>query len=249
LQKVLAASGLASRREAERLIVSGQVTVNGRTVRVLGTRVDPQQDEVRVDGEPVRPVEKKIYLLMYKPRSVLSTADDPQQRTTIMDLLGGVASARGARRVFHVGRLDYASEGLLLLTNDGKLAHDLAHPSRQVPRVYHARVRGAPRRATLTQLRGGVDLEDGPARAVEVQTLRHNPRSTWLEVTLVEGRNRMVRRLLEAVGHPVQRLIRVSYGGVELGEMKPGQVRELTRRELQLLRAWPGKRTSPMERV
>lgn len=242
LQKVIAMSGLASRRAAERLIEAGRVTVNGEVVTVLGTKVNPQKDLVRVDGKLVRQVDEKIYLVMYKPRSVVCTASDPRNRTTVFDLMKGAAATaaatRGPKRVFHVGRLDYNSEGLLLFTNDGQLANDLTHPSSQVPRVYRARVRGSPSNATLQALRNGIELEDGFAQVVELEVIRRNQSSTWLELILAEGRNRLVRRLCAAVGLPVLRLIRVAYGGVEIGEMRPGEVRSLNSRELRLLRGW-----------
>jgi 23S rRNA pseudouridine2605 synthase len=238
LQKVIAMSGLASRRAAERLIESGRVTVNGEVITTLGTKVDPSTDQVRVDGKLARQVEERIYLAMYKPRSVVCTASDPGNRTTASDLLKGIAATRGPRRVFHVGRLDYNSEGLLLFTNDGQLANDLAHPSNQVPRVYQVRVRGNPSGATLQRLRSGIELEDGFARAVELEIIRRNRSSTWVELILAQGRNRLVRRLFAAVGHQVLRLIRVAYGGVEIGEMRPGEVRRLTSQELRLLRSW-----------
>lgn len=220
------------------MIEAGRVTVNGEIVTVLGTRVNPVKDRVRVDGKLVRQVDERIYLAMYKPRSVICTASDPGHRTTASDLLKGVAATRGPKRVFHIGRLDYNSEGLLLFTNDGQLANDLAHPSNQVPRVYRARVRGSPSNATLQTLRSGIELEDGFAQAVELEVMRRNRSSTWVELVLAQGRNRLVRRLFAAVGHPVLRLIRVAYGGVEIGEMRPGEVRRLTSRELKILRSW-----------
>lgn len=238
LQKVIAASGLASRRESERLISEGKVTVNGKVVTELGTKVHPRRDAVKVNGKSVKPTKEQIYLKLNKPRGVVTTVSDPEGRETVMALLKGVAAARGEKRVFHVGRLDYSSEGLLLLTNDGDLAHRLSHPSKQVPRTYRARVRGKPRSDLIGRLLDGVELEDGPARVVDAEILEEGDRSTWLELTVVEGRNRLVRRLLEAVGHSVLRLVRVSYGGVELGRLKTGEVRALTADEVLCLKSW-----------
>jgi 23S rRNA pseudouridine2605 synthase len=247
LQKVIAAGGVASRREAERLIAAGRVSVNGRVVRVQGLRIDPQNDEVRVDGKPVPVKSPPIYLMLNKPRSVVATAKDPQGRKTIFDVLRGQASTRGVERVFHVGRLDYASEGLLLMTNDGKLADVLMHPSSRVPRVYQARVRGAPSPTVFSRLHRGVKLEDGPARARKTRVLKKNPGSTWVEITVVEGRNRLVRRLLSALGHPVLRLVRVGFGGLQLGDLPRGRARRLTAGEISTLKKWR-KRKRPLER-
>jgi 23S rRNA pseudouridine2605 synthase len=238
LQKIIAAGGVASRREAERWIASGRVSVNGRVVRTQGVRVDPDRDEVRVDGKPVPIVQKPLYLMLNKPRSVVTTARDPEGRTTVFDILKGQASSRGVERVFTVGRLDYASEGLLLLTNDGGLADVLMHPSSQVPRVYQARIRGAPSPDMLAKLHRGVRLEDGPARARKARVLKRNQSSIWLELTVEEGRNQLVRRLLAALGHPVIRLVRVAYGGVHLGDLARGEARRLTPREVDTLKTW-----------
>ena len=247
LQKVIAAGGVASRREAERLIAAGRVSVNGRVVRTQGVRIDPRKDEVRVDGKPVSVRREPIYLMLNKPRSVVATAKDPQGRKTIFDVLRGQASTRGMERVFHVGRLDYASEGLLLMTNDGKLADVLMHPSSQVPRVYQARIRGAPSQTVFSRLQRGVKLEDGPARARRARVLKKNPGSTWVELTVVEGRNRLVRRLLSALGHPVLRLVRVGFGGLQLGDLPRGRVRKLTAGEISTLKKWR-KCKRPLER-
>ena len=238
LQKIIAAGGVASRREAERMIAAGRVSVNGRVVRKQGVRVDPQRDKVCVDGKPVSILRESMYLMLNKPRSVVATAKDPQGRTTVFDVIKGQASARGLHRVFHVGRLDYASEGLLLLTNDGELADVLMHPSSAVPRVYQARIRGAPSRAAFTRLHRGVKLEDGLARARKAHVLKKNPSSTWVEVTVLEGRNRLVRRLFTALGHPVLRLVRVGFGGLHLGDLPRGKARKLTSGEISTLKKW-----------
>jgi pseudouridine synthase len=238
LQKTIAAAGLASRREAERLILAGRVQVNGRVVTLLGTRVDPHEDVILVDGKALGRKTAQLYLMLHKPRGVLTASSDPEGRRTVIDLLEGWAAARGPRRVFHVGRLDYNSEGLVLLTNDGALASRLSHPSNGVPRTYQARVQGEPGDEDLKRLLRGVPLEDGPAAALDVQVLKRNPRSTWLELVVAEGRNRLVRRMCEHLGHPVLRLVRVAYGGLELGRLPAGKFRELLPDEVDLLRRW-----------
>lgn len=242
LQKLIATGGYASRREAERLIAAGRVRVNGRVVRVQGVKVDPDRDKVRVDGKPVTVTRKPLYLMLNKPRSVVATARDPQGRTTVFDVLEGQASSRGLDRVFYVGRLDYASEGLLLLTNDGGLADVLMHPSSRVPRVYQVRVKGALSRDALTRLHRGVELEDGPVRARKTRVLKRNRATTWVELTLEEGRNRLVRRLFATLGYPVNRLVRVGYGGLHLGDLPRGKVRKLTSGEIDRLKSWRKKR-------
>jgi 23S rRNA pseudouridine2605 synthase len=241
LQKLIASCGLASRREAEKLISAGRVSVNGRIVTVLGTKVDPVRDKLALDGTPVRQAGRGIYLLLNKPRGFLSATSDPAGRPTVFELLKGRAATRGARRVFHVGRLDYNSEGLLLLTNDGLLAHALTHPSRQVPRTYRVRVRGSVSQRDMDRLRSGVDLEDGPARVKEAQVVKHNRGSTWLEIVVAEGRNRLVRRLFSRLGHQVVRLVRISYGGVDLGDLPKGTARDLSPEEIATLRRWQAR--------
>jgi len=238
LQKVLAAAGVASRREAERMIQAGRVQVDGQVVTRLGTKVDPNRARIQVDGKALPGARSPIYLMMNKPRQVLVTASDDRGRPTVMDLLGDLAAARGDRRVFHVGRLDFHSEGLLLLTNDGDLAKVLTHPSTQVPRTYQARVNGQPQASLLAKLTKGVHLEDGNAVALEASVLRRNPKSTWVEVVVSEGRNRLVRRMFTAIQHPVQRLVRVEFGGLSLGDLRTGAVRELTPNEIAILKRW-----------
>ena len=242
LQKVIAAGGVASRREAERMITAGRVSVNGQVIRIQGVRVDPDRDEIRVDGKPVTVAQKSLYFMLNKPRSVVATASDPEGRKTVFDILKGQASSRGRDRVFHVGRLDYFSEGLLLLTNDGGLADALMHPSSRVPRVYQARVRGVPSPAELTKLHRGVELEDGPARVRRARVLKKNRSSTWVEIIVEEGRNRLVRRLFIALGYSVVRLVRVGYGGLQLGDLSRGKARKLTPEEVSILKKWRKKK-------
>jgi 23S rRNA pseudouridine2605 synthase len=238
LQKVIAAAGIASRRQAERLIQAGRVRVDGKTVTKLGTQVDPGKCKIEVDGKALPAPGKPIYLMLNKPRGVLSAAKDGRGRKTVMDLLGDRAGPSGDKRVFHVGRLDYHSEGLLLLTNDGEMAMNLTHPSSQVPRIYRARVSGQPSKTSLDRLVSGVKLEDGLAKALDARFIKRNPRSTWVELSVTEGRNRLIRRLFEAIGHTVQRLVRTEYAGLGLGDLPPGRVRELTTAEISNLHSW-----------
>jgi len=231
LNKVLARAGLASRRAADRLIAEGRVTVNGRVVRELGTHVDPRRDAIKVDGRrlPAAP-ERYSYVMLNKPRGYVTTLSDPQGRPTVRELLRGV---RG--RLFPVGRLDFDSEGLLLLTDDGDLARDLMHPRSGVTKTYAAKVRGMPAPEALARLRAGAPLREGPALPAQVEVLRGG-RNPWLEVSVVEGRKHQVRRMLEAVGHPVLRLKRIRYAGLALEDLRPGRLRHLRGEEVARLR-------------
>ncbi|HEX4825617.1 MAG TPA: pseudouridine synthase [Candidatus Polarisedimenticolaceae bacterium] len=231
LHKVLAHAGIASRRASERLILEGRVTVNGRIVSDLGTKVDPADDAIKVDGKRVaaEPAQK-TYLLLHKPRGVVTTMSDPEGRPTVAELLRGIRT-----RVYPVGRLDYDSEGLLLLTDDGDLARDLMHPSSGVEKRYVAKVRGRPEPETLRRLARGIPLDGRRTAPARLKLLRpaENP---WVEIVVAEGRNRQVRRMFQAVGHPVQKLRRTAYGGVELGSLAPGAFRALTPAEVRKLR-------------
>ena len=227
LQKVLAAAGLASRRACEVMINEGRVEVNGEVVTEQGRRVDPDTDVIRVDGARIPPPRRHAYLVLNKPRGVVSTMDDPEGRRTLADL---VPERRG--RLFHVGRLDTDTEGLLILTNDGEFAHRLAHPSYAVPKTYLAEVTGVVSPAVLKRLRQGVTLDDGPVRPDAVKVVSTGGDRTLIKITLHEGRNHIVRRTMEAVGHPVRRLSRTGIGPVRLGTLRSGEVRELTRDEL-----------------
>jgi pseudouridine synthase len=234
LQKVLAHAGVASRRHAEELIAAGRVTVNGVVVRALGTRVAPA-DDIRVDGEPLHPAIRHTYLVMHKPVGPVTTAHDPQGRQTVLDLL---PDELRARRVYPVGRLDRDTAGLLLLTDDGEVALRLTHPRFALTKEYEALVSGTPAPAALDQLRHGVLLpgETRPTAPARVWALRQEGADTWLAIELHEGRNRQVRRMLEAVGHPVRRLRRVRVGPLELGGLEPGRFRHLRTDELRALR-------------
>ncbi|HVW33786.1 MAG TPA: pseudouridine synthase [Acidimicrobiia bacterium] len=230
LQKVLARAGLGSRRACEELIAGGRVEVNG-AVAELGQRVDPERDRVTVDGVtlPVRP--GLVYYLLNKPAKVVTTASDPQGRPTVLQLVPAEP------RVFPVGRLDWETEGLLLLTNDGELAHGLTHPSRGVPKTYLAEVGGVPGRAALRRLREGVELDDGPTAPARVRLAQATATGAALEIVIHEGRNRQVRRMCEAVGHPVRRLVRTRFGPLHDQRLAPGDWRPLSPPEIRALYA------------
>lgn len=232
LQKLLAQAGVASRRTVEDLIRQGRVTVNGMEA-VLGQRADPARDRIEVDGRLVYVDQEKKYLMMNKPPGVVTTARDPQGRKTVLEIVGEEA------RVFAVGRLDIATEGLLLLTNDGELAHRLTHPSFEIPKTYVAEVHGYVGKKAMRRLAEGVEIgERHPAKTAGVRVLDSvkgsQPRSV-VEVTVHEGRKHVVRKLLEAVGHPVIRLTRTSVGPVRLGRLAPGGYRNLTPEEIEAL--------------
>ncbi|MGH3682261.1 MAG: pseudouridine synthase [Natronosporangium sp.] len=229
LQKVLAAAGVGSRRVCEDLIAEGRVTVDG-VVATLGDKVDPATAVIHVDGDRVAADPRLVYLAFNKPRGVVSTMDDERGRAALADYLGGVDS-----RVFHVGRLDADSEGLLLLTNDGELAHRLTHPSYGVAKTYLCQVPGPVPKAVRRSLLAGVPLEDGPAKADAFRVVDTAGRSALVEIVLHEGRQHIVRRMLAYVGHPVSRLVRTAVGPVTLGGLKPGRIRSLTRTELAAL--------------
>ncbi len=229
LQKVLAAAGVGSRRACEELITAGRVRVGGR-VATLGDKVDPAAAEILVDGERVVTDTSLVYLAMNKPRGVVSTMDDERGRAALADYLDQVP-----QRVFHVGRLDADSEGLLLLTNDGALAHRLTHPSFGVAKTYLAEVSGPVRRGLGRQLLAGVELEDGLTRADACRVVDSVPGRALVELTLHEGRKHIVRRLLGESGYPVSRLVRTAIGPVRLGDLKPGRTRRLSRAEIAAL--------------
>ena len=235
LQKILSGAGVASRRAGEALIVEGRVSVNGKVVRELGSKADPERDDIRVDGRRVKAAGKRWYLLLNKPRGYVCTRKDPEGRPTIMDLLGPVAARE---YLYPVGRLDYDSEGLLLVTNDGDLAARLTHPRHGVEREYEARVRGVPDARTVERLARGVTIEGRRTAPAEVSLVRAlaGREQALLAVVVREGRNRQVRRMCEAVGHPVVRLRRVRIGPLTDVTLGPGEVRELAPREVAALR-------------
>lgn len=231
LQKFLASAGVASRRKAEELIVSGRVKVNERVVTQLGTKVDPGKDLVTVDGKLVSPPEARSYLLLYKPPGCVTTASDPEGRPTALDYLRGIRA-----RVFPVGRLDWDAEGAVLFTDDGELANRLAHPRYGHRRVYLVKVKGDPAPESLRRMVSGVRLEDGPARALEAAVHEHAEKNVWIRVVVGEGRYHLVKRLCEAVGLQVQRLFRPEFGGVTVEGLRPGESRPLSAAELRAMK-------------
>jgi 23S rRNA pseudouridine2605 synthase len=233
LQKLLSGAGVASRRAAERLITDGRVSVNGKTILELGAKADPS-DDVRVDGRRISQPAQLRYILLNKPVGVVTTRSDPERRRTVLDVLGGLAEY-----VYPVGRLDYDSEGLLLLTNDGELAARLTHPRHEVPKVYQARVRGIPDERALSRLARGVVIEGrrtAPALVRLLPARSKQDTEATVELTLHEGRNRQVRRMFEAVGHRVHALRRVQFGPLRDSRLKPGMFRELTKAEITALK-------------
>ncbi|MGD8189147.1 pseudouridine synthase [Brevibacillus ginsengisoli] len=229
LQKVLAQAGVASRRNCEEIIKEGRVRVNGAIVTELGTKVDPSIDEIEVDGKVIRR-EKHLYILLYKPTGVITSLHDPQGRKVVTDLLQGVQE-----RVYPVGRLDYDTSGLLLLTNDGELANKIAHPSYEMDKVYRAWVKGIPTSDQVKRLATGIQLEDGMTSPGEARILEVDPvkKRAHLELTIHEGRNRQVRRMCEAIGHPVISLERIQLGFLTLEGLKKGDYRFLTNQEVE----------------
>ena len=235
LQKIIAAAGITSRRKAEELITSGRVMVNGQMVTEHGAKADPSSDHIRVDGRLLTSSERKTYLMLHKPKGYITSVSDPEGRPTVMNLLPGLGA-----RVYPVGRLDWASEGLLLMTNDGELANALTRAASHVPKVYHVKISGRPDEQALSKLRSGVTiLEDGrKPRAVKTApakiTLLRDAPNPWYEVTLIEGRNRQIHRMFEKVGHHVEKIKRVRYGPLEL-DVEVGKFRHLTPREVTVL--------------
>ena len=234
LQKIMAASGIASRRKAEEIIAAGRVTLNGKVVTEQGTKADPERDEICVDEKPVKKPERLVYLLLNKPKGYVTTVSDPEGRPTVMELMGKLTE-----RVYPVGRLDYASEGLLLMTNDGALAQKLMKAGSHVRKTYRVKISGKPGEKAIARLRAGVaiELEDGrrvrtsPAK-IRLVEAGANP---WYEVVLIEGRNRQIRRMFERVGHHVEKIKRVQVGPLVL-DVEPGKFRELTGKEVEQLR-------------
>ena len=233
LQKLLAMSNVASRRKCEELMLAGEVEVDGEIVTRLGTKVDPRTAVIRVSGKRLPPVSDHVYLVLNKPRGVVSTMSDPEGRPTIADLV-----AERPERLFHVGRLDTDTTGLLLLTNDGDFAHRMAHPSYEVDKTYVAEVEGEVYKRTLKQLLEGVQLDDGPVTVSRAKLVATAKDKSIVELVIHEGRNRIVRRLLDHVGYPVRKLSRTQFGPVSLGSLPMGETRELTLDELgELLEA------------
>jgi len=243
LQRFLAQAGVASRRKSEELITLGRVKVNGKVVTELGSKVDPARDKVSVGGRQLA-AEEPVYVLFHKPKGYVTTLSDPEGRPTVMELLKTVKE-----RLFPVGRLDFNTEGVLFLTNDGELAHGLMHPKGEVEKTYHVKLRGRVDDAALKSLARGVTLDDGSKTApAGVARIGETDKNTWIELTLHEGKNRQVHRMAEAVGHQVLKLERVRYAGLVLGSLKAGSYRRLVAREVDELYRVAGLRKRPRRR-
>lgn len=238
LQKIIARSGVASRRKAEELILQGRVTVNGAVQRELGARADAGRDDIRVDGRRILLEDTLVYLMVHKPAGMVTSLRDPEGRPVVKNLL-----EERLERLFPVGRLDYDSEGLLLVTNDGQFALRVAHPRYRVPKTYRVKVRGSLPPKVMRVLEQGVDLPDGRFVPETVAMEGKNPKSTWILITSTEGRNRVIRRALEELGYPVQRLVRVAVGGVLLGDLAEGKSRPLKTNEIRQLLSY-GERSA-----
>lgn len=230
IQKILAQMGIASRRKAEELIIEGRVTVNGKTA-VLGMKADLAKDHIKVDGRLLTKPEPKIYLMFNKPTGVVTSLFDPEGRPTVKDFLKGIKY-----RVFPVGRLDYNSEGLLFITNDGDFAYSILHPSKKIPKTYAVKVKGIIDDITMDNLRKGIRLEDGLTAPAKVRRIRQSDSNSWVEITIYEGRKRQIRRMFEKVGHPVIRLKRIAIDGIRIGDLKPGEIRRLTQEEVSKIK-------------
>jgi pseudouridine synthase len=235
LQKIIAHAGFASRREAETMIREGRVTVNGRVVTELGTKADPDRDHIKVDGKLITHAEEHRYILLYKPKEVMTTVEDPQGRRTVIDLVRGIRE-----RIYPVGRLDYHSEGLVLLTNDGELAFKVSHPTHGSVKTYHVKVRGIPEERMIDKLRRGITIEGKRTLPCDIERLKTTGRTedegnSWFEVKLREGRTHQIRKMYQAIGHPVSKLKRVAIGPLSDPKLSPGVWRELTKQEVKLL--------------
>src|SRR5436190_12110555 len=235
LQKIIAHAGVASRREAESMILAGRVTVNGRVVTELGSKADADHDHIKVDGKLITHKETHRYILLYKPKEVMTTVEDPQGRRTVIDLVRGIRE-----RIYPVGRLDFHSEGLVLLTNDGDLAFKVSHPTHGSVKTYHVKVRGVPEERLVDKLRRGITLDGKRTLPCEIARMRttgngEDEGNSWFEVKLREGRTQQIRKMFQALGHPVSKLRRVAIGPISDPKLTPGVWRELTEREVRML--------------
>lgn len=231
LQKYMAQCGVASRRKCEEMIQSGEVSVNGIVVKEMGIKVDPEKDEIRVNDKKIFMEEKHIYIMLNKPSGYITTVRDPQNRPTVMELIGNISE-----RIYPVGRLDFESEGLLLLTNDGDAAFQLTHPRHQIDKEYIVRVEGFPNSQGIEKLRRGIDIGGFITSPAKIKTIGREKKGTLFSIVIKEGKNRQVRRMFEAIGHPVIYLKRIRMGDIELGDLKSGQWRYLTYKEIQMLK-------------
>ncbi|MBV9497022.1 MAG: rRNA pseudouridine synthase, partial [Acidobacteria bacterium] len=235
LQKIIAHAGFASRREAEAMIREGRVTVNGRVVTELGSKANPRTDHIKVDGKLITRPEPHRYILLYKPKEVMTTVEDPQRRRTVIDLVRGVRE-----RIYPVGRLDFHSEGLVLLTNDGELAFKVSHPRHGSVKTYHVKVRGVPEDRMIDKLQRGITIEGKRTLPTEIARIKTTGKgedegNSWFEVKLREGRTQQIRKMFQAIGHPVSKLRRVAIGPISDPKLTPGVWRELTKQEVKML--------------
>lgn len=232
IQKILALMGIASRRKAEELIIAGRVTVNGKTA-IIGMKADPQKDYIKLDGKLLTTQEPKVYLIFNKPKGVITSLSDPEGRPVIANFIKDIKW-----KVFPVGRLDYDSEGLILLTNDGSLANAIMHPSRKIPKVYLAKVKGVVEEEGIKKLIRGIKLDDKMTLPAKVRRVRNLDNNSWIEITIFEGRKRQVRRMFEAIGHPVLKLKRIAINGLSIGDLKTGDFRYLSKEEIKHLKKY-----------
>ncbi len=246
IQKIISRAGISSRRKAEELMLSGAVTVNGRVIRELGSKADSERDHIKVSGKLINPKQPKAYLMLNKPREVVTTLSDPMGRVTVKELLRGVRT-----RVYPVGRLDYDSEGLLLLTNDGDWVQTMLHPSFGVPKTYEVKVKGVLTDEEIRTLSKGVELSDGRTLPCQIRKIKKTEKNSWLEMTIHEGRNRQIRRMLETMDHPVLKLKRIRMGRLSLGALPVGKYRYLTAQEIKSLKAYVmvPKRSKPAPKM
>jgi len=234
IHKILSEMGIASRRKAEDFIKEGRVTVSGR-VATIGMKADPAREHIKVDGKLLTKFEPKVYMIFHKPRNVVTSLHDPRGRLTVKDFLKDVRY-----RVFPVGRLDYDSEGMLFITNDGDFAHSVLHPSKKISKTYLVKVKGVLEEEKITKLRKGIKLKDRMTAPAMVKKIRKAENNSWLEITIHEGRKRQIRRMLEIIGHPVLKLKRIRINGVELGGLEPGDIRYLTSEEINRIKKEAG---------
>lgn len=229
LQKIIAEMGLASRRKAEEFILEGRVTVNGK-VATIGMKADTLKDHIKVDGKLLFKPEKKVYFIFNKPRGVVTSMSDPEGRPTVHDFLKGIK-----QRVYPVGRLDFDSEGMLLVTNDGEFAHAVLHPSKKIPKTYLVKIKGMIDDESIEKLRKGIRLDRTVTAPAKVKRSRKIESNSWIEMVIYEGKKRQIRRMLERVGHSVIRLMRIRINGLEMGALRPGECRQISFEEMRIL--------------